>query len=202
MHRLKKRQFQLKVAGAVSGTLLVWLSVAAVAISYVWVNYPTQASRYGLLTFLTNHMQLDYEVLAVILLGGVATGVSLYMLIGRERDKSLRKLSSLLLEARKSKNQDVGTSVATMDLLNLTDGIMGLLPSVVRKRNQDSFIIGLLVVVLLAIPATLPISLGLGLIVGRYLRHRTDKTYRDEMARFDIQMRVFEQQKNEFVLTL
>ena len=106
------------------------------------------------------------------------------------------------MEARKSKNQDKGTSAATMDLLNLTDEIMGLLPSVVRKRNQDSFIIGLLVVVLLAIPATLPIALGLGLIVGLYLRHRTDKTYRDEMARFDIQMRVFEQQKNEFVLTL
>jgi hypothetical protein len=202
VHRFKRRQVQIKVAGAVLSTLLVWLLVAAGVIAYVWVNYPTQASRFGLLSFMTDHLQLDYAVLTAVFLGGVAIGVVSYMLIGRERDKSLSKLSSLLLVARKSENQNQGTSSATMDLLKVTDEIMSLLPSVVRKRNQDSLIIGLLVVVFLALPFTLPIALALGALVWLYLRHLTNKSYNDEMARFKTQMRLFEQRKNEFVLTL
>ena len=200
VHRLKRRQVRIKVAGAVLSTLLAWLLVAAGFIVYVWVNYPTKASRYVLLSFLQDHLQLDYEVATAIFLGGASIGVLSFILIGRERDKSLGKLSSLLLVARKSKNQ--GTSSATMDLLKLTDEIMGLLPSVVRKRNQDSLIIGLLVIVFLAIPFTLPIALGLGALAWLYLRHRANKIYRNEMARFESQVRIFEQRKNEFVLTL
>ena len=202
LKKLQKRQFQIKLVGAVLTTLLVWVGIAACVVGYVLVEVPSRSGRLALLSFVRSHPFFDFSLLALVFFAGVAGGIASYLLIGRKREASLRELSNLIGEARRKENASESQGSRTVDLLALTEKIMALLPEVVRKRNQDSFLFGLLTFVLLAIPATPPVALLLGVIVWLYFRYEMNKGYDREISRFEEQRRLFEQRKQEFLQTL
>ena len=91
----------------------------------------------------------------------------------------------------------------TENALFLADKILNLLPGLVRRRNQDSILYGIVAFILAGlIGRNAAIAILVGAIVWVYFRYETRKSYDKEIAKIEEQKRVLEQRKQEFLETL
>ena len=85
----------------------------------------------------------------------------------------------------------------------MADRMMTLLPQLARKRNQDSFLFGIVAFIIVDIfVKNVAVSVLVGVIVWLYFRYETRKTYEQEIAILEEQKRVFEQRKKDFIESL
>lgn len=191
--RLRRRRKQVKLATAILTTLLVFVGVAGAAFAYI----VTQLT----LSFFYVHPKLVLLLLATIGVLAIICGVGSYKLQGRKQDESLDELASLITQM-KLEQPSADSQPINADVLSIAEKILNLLPEVVRKRNQDSFLFGILAFVITIIPAKLPLALLIGVLVWLYFRYEMNKGYDKEITRFEEQKQLFERRKNEFMQTL
>ena len=77
-----------------------------------------------------------------------------------------------------------------------------LLPQLVRTRDQDSLLFGLVAFVVASILARPPVGILVGVIVWLYFRYETNRTYDRQLSKIEEQKRIFEQRKEEFLRNL
>ena len=130
----------------------------------------------------------------------MAGGVIGYYRQGRSQDAKLKDLSNAINGIKKRDSQD--KEPISVDVLSLVEKIMTVLPELVRKRNQDSFLFGLLAFVITVIPGKPPLALLIAVAVWLSFRYEMNKDYQKEVAKFEEQKRLFEQRKQEFLETL
>jgi hypothetical protein len=189
LERLKRRQQRIRLATAFLTTVLAFVIFAASVLFVLllegkFVPGPPPPQFFPL----------------VGLSGIVALvcGAASYFLLKRKHEAELKNLETLVVQMKKER--EGGT---TTDALSLADKIISLLPTLVRKRSQDSLIYGVVAFLLsLALVRFPPGALLIGVIVWLYFRHENIKTYEKEISRFDEQRRVFEQRKKDFLETL
>ncbi len=155
-------------------------------------------SQYSL-SFFSAHRGLFFLLISAVIAAAALSGIGSYTMQGRKLDKSLDELSSLITQM-KTREQVQGP--ITVDMLSLVEKILTLLPEVVRKRNQDSFLFGILAFVVTLLPARLPLAILIGVLVWLYFRYEMNKGYDKEIARFEEQKNLFERRKSEFMATL
>ena len=101
------------------------------------------------------------------------------------------------------KTNGVGGEGITEDALSLAEKIMTLLPELVRKRDQDSLLFGVVAFIVAGIVGSnLAVAILVGAMVWLYFRYETTKTYEQETSKFEEQKRIFEQRKKDFIATL
>jgi ABC-type multidrug transport system fused ATPase/permease subunit len=188
--RLRRRRKQVKLASAFLTTLLVLAGLAAVSFGYITSQYS--------LSFFQEHTFLILTLFGVIAVIAILCGVASYFFQGRKQDSKLDELARLISEMKQSDS----ASTMSYDVLSIAEKILTLLPEVVRKRNQDSFLFGILAFVITILPAKLPLALLIGVLVWLYFRYEMNKGYDKEILRFEEQRKQFEQRKQEFMETL
>ena len=105
-------------------------------------------------------------------------------------------------EQQKKANGGGGEGI-TGDALSLADKIVTLLPELVRKRNQDSLLFGVVAFIVAALVGrNIAVAILVGAMVWLYFSYETRKTYEQEISKFEEQKRVFEQRKKDFIDTL
>jgi Flp pilus assembly protein TadB len=138
-------------------------------------------------------------------LAGLATGIAAYFFLRGRHEAGLRELSTLIEEmGNEAQQANVTRSHGVTDnALSLLDKIMVILPEIVRKRNQDSFLFGAVAFLVVAIAAhSLAISVLVGAMTWLYFRYETRKMYEREIRKLEEQRGVFEQQKKDLLETL
>lgn len=125
----------------------------------------------------------------------------------RRHESELKELSSLINEMKKrmaEAQQSPGSGRGfTEEALSLAEKIMTLLPELVRKRNQDSFLFGIVAFIFtVTLSGNLAVGILVGVIVWLYFRYETRKTYDKEISKFEDQKRIFELRKSEFLESL
>jgi hypothetical protein len=148
---------------------------------------------------------LAFALVGASALAGLAAGTVTYLFLKRRHEARLRELSTLTREMRNEAQQaNVASSHGVTDnALSLLDKIMMILPEIVRKRNQDSLLFGVVAFLVAAIVVhSLEISVVVGAMIWLYFRYETRKTYQREIRKLEEQGRVFEQRKKELVETL
>jgi hypothetical protein len=124
----------------------------------------------------------------------------------------LRELTSLVAQMKKTisieDQQEKSSSPVegegiTENALSLADKILTLLPGLVRRRNQDSILYGIVAFILAGIIGMNPaVAILVGAIVWLYFRYETKKSYDQEIAKIEEQKKVLEQRKQDFLATL
>jgi len=190
LSRLRRRRKQVKLASAVLTTLLVLVGLAAVTFGYIMYNFSV--------SFFPNHPILIITLLGIVAITAIASGVLSYFFQGRKQDASLNELANLISRMKQRNVQ----GVTGPDVLAMTEKILTLLPEVVRKRNKDSFLFGILAFVITVLPAKLPLAILIGVLVWLYFRYEMNKGYDKEISKFEEQRKQFEQRKQEFMETL
>jgi hypothetical protein len=141
--------------------------------------------------------------LASLLLAGGICGVVAYVFLGRRENPKLRELSELIARTKATRGTgDGGAQGITGSALLETEKILELLPQLVRTRNQDSLLFGLVAFVVASILARPPIGILVGVIVWLYFRYETNRTYDRQLAKIEEQRRIFELRKEEFLRNL
>lgn len=191
--RLRRRRKQVKLAGAILTMLLVFVGVAGATFAYI----VTQLT----LSFFAQDPRLVLLLLAAVTGLSVGCGIGSYFFQSRKPDRSLDELADLVTQMKREQS-NVGSQTVSPDVLSIAEKILNLLPEVVRKRNRDSFLFGLLAFVLTVIPARLPLAILIGVLVWLYFRYEMNKDYDNEIARFEEQKQLFERRKSEFMQTL
>ena len=191
LRRLRRRRKQIRLATAFLTTLLVLFGFTAFTFGYI-MTYS--------FSFFSSHPSVILAFLGLIAVASILSGVVSYFAIGRKQDASLDDLANVISQIKKHNSENQG--VMTVDVLSLAEKIMSLLPELVRKRNQDSFLFGIVAFVLTVIPAKLPLALLIGVLVWLFFRYEMNRDYEKEVAKFEAQRRIFEQRKQEFLETL
>jgi hypothetical protein len=118
----------------------------------------------------------------------------------------MKDLSSLVTEMKRKMEvqhrdkENYNGEGITKDALSLADKIMTLLPELVRKRILDSLLFGAVAfIVANVVSQDLLVAITVGVLVWLYVRHRTKKTYEQELSKIEEQKRAFEQRKKDFV---
>ena len=192
LRRLQRRRKQVKLATAILTFLVVFFGLGAFTIGFILIEYSV--------SFFDLHGLLVLSLLGLITVGALASGVVAYYRLGKSQDAKLRDLSNAISEIKKRDSRDKGP--ISVDVLSLVEKIMALVPELVRKRNQDSFLFGLLAFVITVIPAKPPLALLIAVLVWLYFRYEMNKGYEKEVAKFEEQRQLFEQRKQEFLETL
>lgn len=187
VRRLQSRESKVRLASAFLTFLLLFFILSGITISYVFEYYNVD--------FFRGHGMLIFTVLLTNFIITLGIGIASYFFWGKKRRMSIQELSNLTTELKKEGN--LANSLA------LAERLFTLLPEVVRKRNQDSFLFGVVAFVLSLIVAhSLEIALVIGVIVWLYFRYEMNKYYDLEIAKFEEQKRIFEERKKEFLETL
>lgn len=187
VRRLHSRVSKVRLASAFLTFLLLFFILSAITIAYVFEYYT--------IDFFRGHGMLIFTVLLTNFIATLGVGIGSYFFWGKKRRLSIQELSNLTTELKKEGN--------LVNSLALAERLFTLLPEVVRKRNQDSFLFGVVAFVLSLIVAhSLEIALVIGVIVWLYFRYEMNKYYDFEIAKFEEQKRIFEQRKKEFLETL
>jgi hypothetical protein len=192
LRRLRMRRNEVKLATAFLTTLLVLFGFAAFTFGYILTQYS--------ISFFSLHPNIILTLLALIAVASILSGVVSYFAFGRKQDAKLDDLANAINEIKKRNSETQGAM--STDVLSLAEKIMTLLPELVRKRNQDSFLFGIVAFVLTVIPAKPPLALLIGVLVWLFFRHEMNKDYEKEVAKFEEQKKIFEQRKQEFLETL
>jgi hypothetical protein len=192
LRRLERRRKQVKLATAILTFLVVFFAFGAFTVGYIIEEYS--------ISFFDAHGLLMLSLIGLIGIGALAGGVIGYYRQGRSQDAKLKDLSNAINGIKKRDSQD--KEPISVDVLSLVEKIMTVLPELVRKRNQDSFLFGLLAFVITVIPAKPPLALLIAVAVWLSFRYEMNKDYQKEVAKFEEQKRLFEQRKQEFLETL
>jgi hypothetical protein len=190
LSRLRRRRKQVKLASAILTTLLVLVGLAAVSLGYIMSEFS--------ISFFQEHPLIILTLLGVVAITAIASGVLSYFFQGKKQDASLNELANLISQMKQRNTQ----GMTSPDVLAVTEKILALLPEVVRKRNKDSFLFGILAFVITVLPAKLPLAILIGVLVWLYFRYEMNKGYDKEISRFEEQRKQFEQRKQEFMETL
>jgi len=189
--RLQKREAQVRLASAFLTFLLVFFIIAAITVGFILETYS--------FVFFEEHGRIIFALLLIDLIVAIVAGSASYIFWGRKWRSSLQELSNLISEIKRE-DQAGGYS---FNALALAEKVISLLPEVVRRRNQDSFLFGVVAFVLSVIVVRSPeIALIIGVVVWLYFRYEMNKDYDKEISRFEEQKRLFEQRKKEFLETL
>ena len=87
--------------------------------------------------------------------------------------------------------------------LSLAEKILGLLPELVRKKDQDALLFGIVAFNLTIILARSPgIAVVVGIAVWLYFRYESNTIYDREITKLEERRKIFEQQKKDFIETL
>ena len=192
LRRLRRRRKEVKLATAFLTTLLVFFGFTAFTFGYILEEYS--------FSFFSLHPNVILTMLGLIAIASILSGVVSYFSLGRKQDTKLDDLANAINEIKKRNSENQGAM--TVDVLTLAEKIMTLLPELVRKRNQDSFLFGIVAFVIALIPAKAPLALLIGVLVWLFFRYEMNKDYEKEVAKFEEQRRIFEQRKQEFLETL
>ena len=188
---LRRRQSRVRVAKALLTGTLVFLTSAAIMVASILTQYSPEyfdQNRSFLLTILGS----------VALVGVISGGVS-YHLLGRRQDTRLEELSDLV-QRMNNNNENRNTAESA---LSLAEKILGLLPELVRKKDQDALLFGIVAFNLTIILARSPgIAVVVGIAVWLYFRYESNTIYDREIAKLEERRKIFEQQKKDFVETL
>jgi len=202
--RLRGRESRVRLASSFLTTILVFVTVGASVLGFV-------VSQYGwpYLTVLFQDRNLAYSLAGTVLLAGLISGFATYFLLKRKHDARLKELSSLITEMKKIEEEQQkkvnggGGEGITEDALSLADKIVTLLPELVRRRNQDSLLFGVVAFIVAALVGrNLAVAILVGAMVWLYFSYEARKTYEEEISKFEEQKRVFEQRKKDFIETL
>jgi hypothetical protein len=191
--RLRRRRKQVKLASAILTAVLVFVAVAGATFAYIVTQYT--------LSFFYQHPKLIVIIFVSVAALAIVLGAGSFFFEGRKLDRSLDELEDLIVQMKRQRVAADAQAVSP-DLLAVTEKILNLLPEVVRKRNQDSFLFGVLAFVLTAVPARPPLAILIGVLVWLYFRYEMNKDYDREIARFEEQKQLFERRKSEFLQTL
>lgn len=198
--RLRKREFQIRLASTFLTTVFAFLIVAISILFFV-------VARYGFTTLRSMFFQTPGvmavrigELVGLSLLAGLLSGAVTYFFLRSEQNARLKELSSLISEMKKVNS--AGGAGITEGALLLAEKLVTLLPQLVQKRNQDSLVFGVLAFVIASFFGNIPVALLIGVIVWIYFRYEFRKNYEQEIAKFEEQKRVFEQRKIDFLETL
>ena len=188
---LRRRQSRVRVAKALLTGTLVFLTSAAIMVASILTQYSPEyfdQNRSFLLTILGS----------VALVGVISGGVS-YHLLGRRQDTRLEELSDLV-QRMNNNNENRNTAESA---LSLAEKILGLLPELVRKKDQDALLFGIVAFNLTIILARSPgIAVVVGIAVWLYFRYESNTIYDREITKLEERRKIFEQQKKDFVETL
>ena len=198
--RLRGRESRVRLASSFLTTILVFSAVGLAALGFVAVRY-SEANIF-------QHPDQVFPIAITSFLVGLISGFATYFLLKRKHDARLKELSSLITEMKKMEEQQQKTDAGggegiTGAALSLADKIMTLLPDIVRKRNQDSLLFGVVAFMVVDIFGNnLAAAILAGAIVWLYFRYEARKTYQREISKFAEQKRVFEQRKKDFMESL
>ena len=191
--RLRRRESRVRLASSFLTTILVFAAVGSAVLGFVLSQ--------GQLDALFQNANLARSVAGVVLLAGLISGFATFFLLKRKHEAKLKELSSLITEMKKANG--VGGEGITKDALSLAEKIVTLLPELVRKRDQDSLLFGVVAFIVAGIVGrNLAVAILVGAIVWLYFRYETTKMYEQETSKFEEQKRVFEQRKRDFIETL
>lgn len=192
--RLKKRETRVRLASAFLTTVLIVFVLGVSSLSYIIIRY-----GFDYLKAVFNNPNQAGPFAISVFLSGIVGGVATYFILKGRHEEQLKELSSLIAEMKKADSQGGITGVA----LSLADKILTLLPELVRKRNQDSLVFGLVAFVLTtALSGNLGVAILVGVIVWLFFRYEFRKTYEQEISKLEEQKKVFDQRKNDFMETL
>jgi len=195
---LSRRQKRVRLAQAFLTTVLVCVGSVAVVLAVILEQ--------GSLAFFPAHPGTTLIFLASLLSAGGICGVAAYVLLGRRENPKLGELSELIARTKATRGTDgeveEDTRGITGSALLETEKILELLPQLVRTRNQDSLLFGLVAFVVASVLARPPIGILVGVIVWLYFRYETNRTYDRQLSKIEEQKRIFEQRKEEFLRNL
>jgi hypothetical protein len=187
---LRRRRHQVRVAKAVLTGLLIWAGLSAVAIGTILTLYPP--------TFFFENRDLLFALAFLLLLIGLGGGAASYFLVWKEAYRGLDELSELIA---KMKTADKGGTTSE-SALSFAEKLFTLLPQIVRKRNQDALLFGVVAFLIATVIGRPPIGIVVGVVVWLYFRYEAGKTYESEISKLEEQRRVFEQRKKDFIENL
>jgi uncharacterized membrane protein (DUF106 family) len=157
-------------------------------------------------------LAFQFSLLGAAAAAGLISGILTYFFLKRKHDTRMKDLSSLITEMKKKTNEQQqknnanvvgGGEGITKEALSLAEKIVTLLPELVRKRKHDSLLFGAVAfIVTNVVVSNLVVAIIVGVLVWLYVRHRTKKSYDNEMSKYEEQKRVFEQRKRDFIDTL
>ena len=115
----------------------------------------------------------------------------------------MEELSALIIEMQKGAQQNVTSHGVIEDAISFVDRITTLLPELVRKRHQDSFLFGVVAFVISEVVAnSFPVSVLIGAMAWLYFRYENSKTYEREISKLEQQRSAFEERRNNLMETL
>jgi len=196
---LVRRQRQVSLAKAFLTAILVWTGTVAVVLAIVLEQ--------DSLAYFTAHLGITLIIFASLLTVGGICGGAAYMFLGRKGNPKLKELSDLIARTKAKRSvggegESTGAQEIAGSALLETERILELLPQLVRTRNQDSLLFGIVAFVVASILARPPIGILVGVIVWLYFRYETNRTYDRQLSKIDEQKRIFEQRKEEFLRNL
>jgi hypothetical protein len=196
---LVRRQRQVRLAKAFLTAVLVWTGTVAVVLAIVLEQ--------DSLAYFTAHLGITLIIFASLLTVGAICGGAAYMFLGRKGNPKLKELSDLIARTKAKRSvggegESTGAQEIAGSALLETERILELLPQLVRTRNQDSLLFGIVAFVVASILARPPIGILVGVIVWLYFRYETNRTYDRQLSKIDEQKRIFEQRKEEFLRNL
>jgi preprotein translocase subunit YajC len=191
LQRLRSRERSVRIASSLL-TAFLGLGILAIVGSIV-----SQSTLYYLFFF---HPRVGTAVLGSSFFAMVASGIITYLLLKRRNEARLKELSSLIIEMRKAGQQSVTGHGITEDAISLVDRVTTLLPQLVRKRRQDSLLLGLVAFVISEVVAnSLPVAVLIGVLVWLYFRYENSRSYEREISKLEMQRRDFEKRRNDLL---
>ena len=188
---LRRRQSRVRVAKALLTGTLVFLTSAAIMVASILTQYSPE--------YFNQNRSFLLTILASVALVGVISGGASYHLLGRRQDPRLEELSDLV-QRMNNNNENRNTAESA---LSLAEKILGLLPELVRKKDQDALLFGIVAFNLTIILARSPgIAVVVGIAVWLYFRYESNTIYDREITKLEERRKIFEQQKKDFVETL
>ncbi|HME18471.1 MAG TPA: hypothetical protein VKF15_01900 [Nitrososphaerales archaeon] len=187
---IAKRERHVRLAQAFLAAVLVLVASSAIIAGYI-------LSQYSPSYFVEERAKL-MPIFEVVAVGSLLSGLGTYMFLRTRQDIKLQELTGLIASMKTNTKEHNGIGNA----LSLTDKMLSLMPEVVRNRNQDALIFGLVAFILGSVVARPPIGFLAGVIVWLYFRHETRQTHDRELSRLEEQKRRFEERKESFVKSL
>ena len=207
LERLRRREFQVRLAGSFLTGSLVLMAVGAAAILGFYLSQGEEIDDF----FEQQSLAFQFSLVGAAAAAGLISGILTYFFLKRKHDTRMKDLSSLITEMKKKTNEQQqnnanvvgGGEGITKEALSLAEKIVTLLPELVRKRKHDSLLFGAVAFIVTNIViSNLVVAIIVGVLVWLYFRQRTKKSYEHEMSKYEEQKRVFEQRKKDFVDTL
>ena len=207
LERLRRREFRVRLAGSFLTGSLVLMAVGAAAILGFYLSQGEEIDDF----FEQQSLAFQFSLLGAAAAAGLISGILTYFFLKRKHDTRMKDLSSLITEMKKKTNEQQqnnanvvgGGEGITKEALSLAEKIVTLLPELVRKRKHDSLLFGAVAfIVTNVVISNLVVAIIVGVLVWLYVRHRTKKSYENEMPKYEEQKTVFEQRKKDFIDTL